>query len=188
MLSEDLEFDKLFPKELQVHSSTHWVPLNIAQFVGKYFFKQKVQSVLDIGSGIGKFCLVASHTSKTQYTGVEIRKNLLNTANRVKINLGLTNVSFIHENILNHSFSPYDGFFYYNPFCEQLATDKLIDDSLERSEQLLRNYDDYVYMELSKCQPGRILVTFRSPEFLAPENFKIKAIIEDKELVIYHSN
>lgn len=119
--------------------------------------------ILDIGSGVGKFCLSASYFKPHAFfDGVEQRNSLVGQAETVRNILGLYNVSFIHANFTQINFRKYDHFYFYNSFFENLdGTDK-IDNSIEYSPALYNYYSNYLYKELEQMPTGTRIVTYCS--------------------------
>src|SRR6187551_496342 len=115
--NSDEQFDLLFPASMQQLAEWHWTPLTVARKAARFLAAEKDVSILDIGSGIGKFCLAAAHaTPHAFYTGVEQRLKLTNYAVNARNNLGLQNVSFINGNFTQLDFRQYDHFYFYNSF------------------------------------------------------------------------
>jgi hypothetical protein len=53
-------FDKIYPKLYQEHSARHFTPVNIAIKAAKLLVDKPTDKILDIGSGVGKFCCIGS--------------------------------------------------------------------------------------------------------------------------------
>src|SRR6478752_1214373 len=97
--NSDVDFHRLYPIFIRQLSAMHWTPLNIARKVVQYLAQDESVRILDIGSGVGKFCLAAAHYSPlTQIFGIEQRESLVECANVANDMLGLPNVSFRHGN------------------------------------------------------------------------------------------
>jgi tRNA G46 methylase TrmB len=93
----DTEFNALYPLSIQALAKCHWTPLSIAQKVATFLAGEGNVRILDIGSGVGKFCLAAAfHTPNALYYGVEQRKSLIDLAEASRKSLQLENVQFIH--------------------------------------------------------------------------------------------
>jgi SAM-dependent methyltransferase len=128
--NSDFQFNSLYPFSIQALAKYHWTPLSIAVKAAKFLAAEDNVRILDIGSGVGKFCLAAAnHTPKANYFGVEQRKSLINFANATKRHLQLDNVSFIHGNFTQLDLKKYDHFYFYNAFYENLDGADKIDDS-----------------------------------------------------------
>ena len=60
-LQRDLQFNQLYPVEVRSLSAKHWTPLQVAYKASNFLAADKNTTVLDIGSGAGKFCLAAAY-------------------------------------------------------------------------------------------------------------------------------
>jgi hypothetical protein len=170
----DFEFNSLYPLPIRALAKYHWTPLSIAMKAAKFLAAEDNVRILDIGSGVGKFCLAAAHhTPKATYFGVEQRKSLINFANAAKQHLQLDNVSFIHGNFTQLDLKKYDHFYFYNAFYENLdGTDK-IDDSIDYSGELYNYYNRYLYKQLRQMPEGTKVCTLCSLENEIPGNFQL---------------
>ena len=59
-LKTDKHFNQLYPIAVQVMSERHWTPLHIAMQAASFLGERAGSKILDIGSGVGKFCLAAA--------------------------------------------------------------------------------------------------------------------------------
>ena len=63
----------------------HWTPLCVSRKAADFLAAESNVSILDIGSGVGKFCLGAAYYKPdAYYFGVEQRKNLTQICRRCK--------------------------------------------------------------------------------------------------------
>jgi len=174
LFSSDLSFDQLYPKSIQELAYRHWTPLEVAKKAAEYLGSESKSKILDIGSGVGKFCLAAAHyRPNAMYYGIEQRKNLISYAETAKEKLGLNNVSFIQGNFTQIDFARYDHFYFYNSFYENLLGTPKIDNSLEYSGELFNYYNFYLYRQLGKMPEGTKLVTFHIVEDEMTEGYHI---------------
>lgn len=75
------------------------------------------KKVIDIGSGTGKFCLIAAKLNPdTHFVGIEINEKYWTEAIRLKDVLGISNVDFILTDYKNVDITEYDGIYIFNPF------------------------------------------------------------------------
>lgn len=168
----DAEFDWLYPEHFQLLSQQHWSPLPIAKKAAEYL-NVKGAKILDIGSGIGKFCLTAAHHyPDSHFFGVEQRHELIHYAQAAKKYLGLDNASFIHANITQVNFSKFDHFYFYNSFYENIDRENAIDDTIETSFSLYDYYTQYLQFALNDTPSGTRVVTYQSLGEILPDNFK----------------
>ncbi|HEY8388367.1 MAG TPA: methyltransferase domain-containing protein, partial [Parasegetibacter sp.] len=170
--SSDSRFHLLYPEPVRELAMRHWTPLEVAKKSAGFLSMEKGSKILDIGSGSGKFCLIAARFQPECYfTGVEQRKELIDVSNETKAKLGLTNVNFIHDNFTNLDFSNYNHFYFYNSFYENLDGMPSIDKSVPLSEDLYHMYNRKLYRKLSSVPSGTRLVTYHSAEKEIPSGF-----------------
>jgi SAM-dependent methyltransferase len=181
VFSSDLLFNELYPPAIQSLAKMHWTPLSIARNAAKFLVVEKGVNVLDIGSGVGKFCLSAAHhRPEAFYYGVEQRKDLTQYAELAKQRLGFKNVTFIHANFTQLNLASYDHFYFYNSFYENLAFTDKIDDLIDYSSELYHYYRRYFLSELAKCSAGTRLATLSVHDDEMPIGFhQVGAALND---------
>ncbi len=176
LFTNDAAFDRQYPEHFQMLSPKHWTPLAVAHIAGG-FLAERGARVLDIGSGIGKFCLAAGfYFPQTYFYGVEQRQELIYLAEEAKQYTQLPNVNFIYANITQVNFKEFDHFYFYNSFYENIDTTNQIDDTIEISEGLYTYYTQYLQSALDEKPPGTRLVTFHSLEQEIPSSYKLAAV------------
>lgn len=172
--ASDEEFDRLYPQTVQALSKRHWTPLQVAREAAAYLATDTGVKILDIGSGVGKFCLAAAYYHPAAvYVGIEQRKNLVYNAEKARSALQLSNVSFINANFTQLQFKHYDHFYFYNSFYENIVKHSRIDESIAYSEQLYNYYNRYLFRQLEQTRSGTRLVTFHSMEDEVPAGFHL---------------
>jgi len=169
----DEAFHSLYPLSIQHLAYKHWTPLRVARTAAGFLAPRKGVRILDIGSGIGKFCLAAAHYKPgAHFTGIEQRIQLVMLANDAKSKLKLSNVSFIHNNFTRINFREYDHFYFFNSFYENLSGTSKIDDSIEYSSELYNYYCRCLHKKLDDMPKGTRLVTFHSLEDEVPFSYQ----------------
>src|SRR5690606_37494272 len=116
--------------------------------------------VLDIGSGVGKFCVVGALTTKGDFYGVEYRKNLVKISQNIIAENNIHNVTILHANILDIPFSGYDAFYFFNAFYENLDIRDRIDSKVHHSTTLYKQYRDHMFLELLNAPKATRIVTY----------------------------
>ena len=170
--SSDEQFNQLYPLSIQLLARKHWTPLGVARKVANFLAADNNVRILDIGSGVGKFCLSAAYYKpKAFYYGVEQRKNLIAYAETAGETLHIENVSFIQGNFTQLDFKNYDHFYFYNSFYENLIGTDKIDDSIAYSGELYNYYNRYLYGQLAEMPGGTRLATFHSLEDEIPKSY-----------------
>ena len=172
--SSDDQLNEIYPISIQSKADRHWTPLNVARKTSSFLAAENNVRILDIGSGVGKFCLAAAfYKPKAFYYGVEQRKTLINYADTAREKLGLGNVSFMHGNFTALDFRNYDHFYFFNAFYENLAGTDKIDDSIDYSGELYNYYNRYLYKQLEQKPAGTRLATYHSLEDEVPRGYHI---------------
>lgn len=172
-LETDIGFNRLYPVSMQNLSARHWTPLPVVRRAAAYLSVKNNVRILDIGSGIGKFCLAGACLKPgTMFFGVEQRKNLVEYAAAAKQQLQVSNVAFIHGNFTQVDFRQYDHFYFFNSFYENLTESDTIDNNIAYSPELFTYYNRYLYRQLEKKPPGTRLVTFHSMEEEIPHSYQ----------------
>jgi len=172
--SSDLQFDELHPDYIQRLAGTHWTPLHVAKMSVEFLATGERSRILDIGSGVGKFCLSAAYFKpRAFFDGIEQRKNLVEHANAARNTLGLFNTHFIHGDFTQLDFKKYDHFYFYNSFSENLAGTARIDDSIENSPALYNYYSSYMYKELDCMPAGTRIATYYGWQDEIPPSYDV---------------
>lgn len=170
----DFKFHQLFPHEIQLLANKHWTPLSIIQKAVQFLVSEEGVRILDIGSGIGKFCLAgAYYYPRSLFYGIEQRRNLSDYAEEAKNVLGLGNVNFMHGNFTQLDLTQYNNFYFYNSFFENLEGSDKIDSTLLYSESLYNYYSQYLSKELGKMPSGTRIVTCCSWDDEIPPGYQL---------------
>lgn len=163
--SSDEQFNLLYPSSIQALARRHWTPLEVARKAANFLAVEKNVKILDIGSGVGKFCLGAAYyRPKAFYYGVEQRKTLICLAETTRKTLHIDNVSFLHGNFTQMDLKNFNHFYFYNAFYENLTWTDKIDDSIAYSGELYNYYNRYLFTQLEQKPEGTRLATFHSLE------------------------
>ena len=68
-------FDALYPPGIIALANRHWTPVAVARMAAQYLVSRPGEKILDIGSGVGKFCFVGAASTEGHFTGVEQREH-----------------------------------------------------------------------------------------------------------------
>lgn len=171
--SSDAAFDSLYSLRAQQLSFMHWTPLKVAKMAANHLTAGNGKSILDIGSGVGKFCICAAHYfPEHTFSGVEQRKSLIDEAIIAQNATGLTNVNFIHANFTDLDMALFDHFYFYNSFSENLIHSKPIDNLIQTSAEIYTEYLTLFYEVLDSKPLGTRVAAFHCPEGYIPPSFK----------------
>jgi SAM-dependent methyltransferase len=165
ILNDELAFNTLYTPLIQSKASRHWTPLDVAKCAAEFLVPENDVRVLDIGSGVGKFCLAAAkYKPYGLFYGVEQREQLVDQANDCAKKLDVNNVLFIHGNFTQLDFRHFDHFYFFNSFYENLKGTEKIDYTIEHSLALYNYYNRYLYKQLKEKPNGTRIATYHSLE------------------------
>jgi hypothetical protein len=172
--SGEPQFYKLYPSTVLSFSTNHWTPITVARKAADFLAAEKGARVLDIGSGIGNFCLSGAHYHPAAFfTGVEQRGQLVEYAEKARQKLGMSNVAFIHGNFTEVDFSRYDHFYFYNSFYENIAVAEKLDETIPHSIERYNKYSYCLFKLLDKKPSGTRVATFYSMDDQMPPRYHI---------------
>jgi SAM-dependent methyltransferase len=167
----DEEFDSIYPIKIQKLSSRHWTPVGVAKKVADYLVVYPSTKVLDIGSGAGKFCLVAASYSKGEFTGVQQRASLIRLAKKCAQKLLIKHVKFIQADIRSVDFREYDSFYFFNSFEENLDLSDHIDLEISLNSALFEDYTRFVRDQLENAPLGTRIATYCTSSYEIPSSY-----------------
>jgi SAM-dependent methyltransferase len=182
---QDIHFDYLYPDHIEQLSSVHWTPIDVARKASE-FLSYPGHKVMDIGCGVGKFCLTSAFFNPaTLFYGIDQRPALIKHANDTKKRLQLSNVDFIHGNITDIDLREYRSLYFFNSFYENLNTLAGIDSTVNRNGDLYRFYTQLLYRKLDEQTSGCRLVTYYTNPAQIPSSYKIVEEFYHPELKMY---
>lgn len=121
---DDEKFDRVYPYAVRELSGIHWTPVRVARRAAELLELTSACRVLDVGSGVGKFCLVAAAHSPATFVGMERRQNLVDVAESARATLASPRVSFVHADALQMDWKDFHALYFYNPFGEHFLDDE----------------------------------------------------------------
>ena len=117
----DRSFDRFLPHSLRLVSGRYWTPLIVARRVADWLDEVGVKTVVDIGSGAGKFCVATALAGRCTFTGIEQRGRLVHAARDLATQFGVEDrVCFIEGTLRRDSLPDADAYYLYNTFGENL--------------------------------------------------------------------
>ena len=156
----DAAFDSLFPPHIQQLSGVHWTPLNVAFVAAKFLAPHASARVIDIGAGVGKFCIAGACVADGLFTGIEQRKNFVMLGNKVIKKMGIEKAELVYGNFTELDISTYTGIYFYNSFHENLVFEDALDNTIEVSGDLYNKYSAHFLNQLMAMPVGTRLATF----------------------------
>jgi SAM-dependent methyltransferase len=158
-ISDD-EFDRIYPEWARKLSEMHWSPIEVAKRAA-WLLAGTSTRILDVGSGVGKLCLIGALTTGATFVGVEQRGNLVEVARHAAQRCGTPRAQFIHGNMTELDWREFDGFYLYNPFYEHVAEFLTpIEGPIELAPELYESYVAATWVGLSRARIGTRVATY----------------------------
>jgi SAM-dependent methyltransferase len=158
----DAEIDALLPDAVRRRSPRFWTPVAVARRVGHLLAELRCRRALDVGSGPGKFSVVAAvRAPDVEFVGIEHRPHLVEVARTLAAELRIGNVKFEVGDATSVSWSAFDAFYVFNSFAENVFSHhERFDDTVLLSPR--RRLADLLRVErlLSAVPDGAVLVTY----------------------------
>jgi SAM-dependent methyltransferase len=167
----DRTIDDLYPEEIAELSPRHFTPVAVARRAAALLAPTPHHRVLDLGAGAGKLCVVGAATTGAHFTGIELRRHFVRAAIAAGARLRLRNVHFIHADILDVEWRPYDSYYLFNPFAEHLIG--AIDGSVHARPPLFGFYVAAVRRRLGVAPAGTRVVTYHGFGGNMPAGFRL---------------
>jgi SAM-dependent methyltransferase len=172
----DDDFDIVYPLGIRRASRRFWTPLKTARRAATLLADAGARSVLDVGSGVGKFALVAAATSRCLHVvGIEQRAQLVQVARYARAKLALGNTTFVHGNATAMPWHDFDGLYFYNSFAENLFDPAdWLDSHAELSRARFAKDVLRTYAALRAARAGTAIVTFHGSSARMPRSFELR--------------
>ena len=155
-------FDQFLPHELRVVSGQYWTPLFVAVRAAAWLDEFQVRTVLDIGSGAGKFCVAAALAGKARLIGVEHRARLIAAARDLaRVFEVEERVTFICGAFGETLVPDADAYYLYNSFGENLfGREDHLDGDVELGDERYQRDVAAVEHLLRAARVGTFLLTY----------------------------
>jgi SAM-dependent methyltransferase len=171
----DSDFDAWLPDSVRRASARYWTQVGVAIRVSRWLQACGAASVLDVGSGAGKFCVVGALASRMSFTGLEQRDHLVDAADALAERFGVSGrARFVHGELAAVDFTQFDALYFYNPFGENaFPPSDWLDDTVEVSRARLAR--DVVTVErlLARMPVGSHLTTYNGCGARVPDSFEL---------------
>lgn len=158
----DRVFDRFLPQDIQAVSRQYWTPLVVAVRAAEWLDELDVRTVVDIGSGAGKFCVAAALAGEVRFTGVEQRPRLVAAARALARVFNVDDrVRFVPGTFGVGQVPVADAYYLYNPFGENLfGPQEQLDADVELSDERYHRDIDAVERMLTEAELGTCLLTY----------------------------
>ena len=185
VVMEDATFDAVFPARQRFRSWLHWTPVDVAMRAVDLLAPTRRCKVLDVGSGVGKLCLIGAAVTRSMWFGIERDLEMVRAANTAAMRMRVEGrIRFLHGDIASLDWSIFDAFYLFNPFGEILLFDS--DDALSRRERYAASIA-YVQRQLSRARAGTRVVTYHGFGGEMPSGFTVvhREPAHEDELVLW---
>jgi SAM-dependent methyltransferase len=178
----DFMFDRFLPLELRLVSGQHWTPVDVAMRTAEWLSEFRIKSVLDVGSGSGKFCVLAALAGDAWFVGIEQRARLVRAARELAQQFGVSDrVEFIQAEFSDSSAPAAEAYYLFNPFGENLyGTCGQLDDQVELGGRRYRRDVAAVERLLAAAPAGTFVVTYNGFGGHLPNGYELLRV--DREL------
>jgi len=112
----DDEFDALYRDDLRPRARSHGSPMEVILRAGQLLEPATGERILDVGSGVGKVCLVGALSFPGTWFGIEHDRAQVTAANELSRRLGVADwTCFIRGDLDSIEWWHFDGIYLYNP-------------------------------------------------------------------------
>ncbi len=171
----DEGFDRLLEPAPRAAAAVHWTPIDVCLRVTKLLGAGAGDRILDVGSGVGKLCIIGSLVCEAQFVGVEQRPHLVEQAARAAALLR-SPATFHHANAFDFDWSHFQGLYFYNPYDEvRFAPELRIDETIRFGDALFRVYVERAQTRLAGLPDGTRVVTFHGLGGPMPQSYQLLA-------------
>jgi hypothetical protein len=147
----DKSFDRFLPDTLRLVSADYWTPLAVVKRAAEWLDELGIRTVVDIGSGAGKFCVAGALFGKSRFAGLEQNASLVASAAALADLFDVRErVSFVTGALGAVTVPGADAYYFFNPFVQYWlgadhpveagadAIDSRLADDVAAAEDLLR--------------------------------------------------
>jgi len=169
----DRHFDTLYPPAIRGVSSQFWTPVSVAVRASELLVRNRKTRVLDVGAGVGKFCLVGAAVTGAAFVGLEHREHFVEMANDAARRLRVRTASFVHARLDKFSADDFDAYYFYNPFEENLWNDGTqLDRTVELSERRFFADVEIAMSMLARARTGTLVATYHGFGGVMPSGYQ----------------
>jgi SAM-dependent methyltransferase len=157
----DRVFDEVFPANARQAARVHWTPVEVAMRAARLLGAKPNATILDVGSGVGNFCIVAAAALPGAHVrGIEHRYPFVAIAREAAKTIGV-DVDFTHGTFDAHDPGDVDGIYLFNPFAENLSSpEDRLDESVELGERRFWRDIESAERLLRAARVGTRVVTY----------------------------
>lgn len=158
----DAAFDALLPTELSQLSGRFWTPLFVIRRIADWLDAEDIHSLVDIGSGAGKFAVALALLRPMRITGIEHRPHLVESARALAVVLGQQdNVTFVQGAFGRDAIPEAEAYYLFNPLWEHRSGQtNRIDDHVALGEAVFAREFAALKQHLDNAPVGTWVITY----------------------------
>ena len=157
----DADFDAVYPLGIRHVSATFWTPVAVAMRAAELLVASPASRILDVGSGVGKFCIVGASVTGATFAGIEQRAHLVRVAEWAAKRLAVDTAHFASGTFEAIDVRPFDGIYLFNPFEEnRWRFHDQLDWTVELSERRFEEDVDRAERLLDRARIGTRVATY----------------------------
>ena len=171
-------FDRWLPEELRDRSLEYWTPLPVLARVAEWLRETQVRTVVDIGSGAGKFCVATALLTSCRFIGLEQRASLVDTARALATLFDVADrVTFLKGDFGALPTPVADAYYLYNPFGEyDFDSERYAELDVPFNDQTLAR-DLFAMTHLLSLAPaGTLVITYNGFGGALPRSYEQIAV------------
>ncbi len=170
----DEDWDLAYPPNYAELSSVNWSPVSVARRAAILLSTGPATRILDVGAGVGKFCMVAALTAPGIFVGVERIGEMVAVARATAQRALASTVRFLHGRIEDVDWTTFDGFYLFNPFVEWWCSDARSIDPTATAAAECRKLVSLTEQRLALARRGTRVVTYHGFGGEMPSCFRLK--------------
>lgn len=171
-------FDRWLPEPLRDRSREDRTPLPVLARAAAWLRQTQARTVVDIGSGAGKFCVAAALLTPCRFVGLEQRASLVDTARALADLFDVADrVTFLTGDFGALPAPRADAYYLYNPFGEyDFDSDRYAELAVPFNDQTLARDLFAVTHLLSLAPPGTLVITYNGFGGALPRSYEQIAV------------
>jgi hypothetical protein len=179
--ADDDEFDQFIPRMDRRVSADYWTPVRVATRAAQWLDYFGARSVVDIGSGVGKFCVAAALGGHCQFTGIEHRTRLVHAAQELARTFEVEDrIDFVSSAMSDAGWPRADAYYLYNPFGENLCQyeyqlDRDVELGIDRYKREIAAAERFI----EHAPRGTFLLTYNGFGGRVPDSYEEVAVDRD---------
>jgi hypothetical protein len=178
-------FNNCLPDYLKSRSKRFFTPFDVAKTATEWLTEDGKKRILDIGAGIGKFCIAGASCSDSFFCGIEYRPSLAKIANELILKFDIANAMVQNSDVTEIDFENFDAFYLYNPFQENLTPGLRLNNEVDLNSALYVYYFNHTEEKLARVKSGTRLVTYHGCNFEVPTSFTKIKVSKDNTLKLW---